>query len=377
MLRSCGGWAALGWLLAVPLLTLSAAEPDPAQAARDSTIVQTLMRLSGFDLESRPDLKQAVARHLETVRGEDRYLEIVEKLQFRAAADDLLQLALTKPNDTQGVKAAALLFSLGEQKRLETALTDEQPQAVAAAQVLGNVGDAACVELLLPLLTAAETPAPVRVATAQALGGNRRGEQVLLEMAKEDRLPTELRFVAADLLLSSVDPATREEAGKHLQRPATADAQPLPPLSELVAARGDAGRGREIYLNKGTCAKCHVVGDQGKEVGPNLSEIGSKLSREAMYVSILDPSAGISHNYETHALITESGKVIAGIIISETDDAISIKSADAIVRTIPRAEIDEMVKQKQSLMPADLQKNLTRQDLIDVVEFLGTLRKKE
>jgi len=45
------------------------------------------------------------------------------------------------------------------------------------------------------------------------------------------------------------------------------------------------------------------------------------------------------------------------------------------VRTFPSAEIEEKVKQKISLMPADLQKVMTAQELIDVVEYMQTLKK--
>jgi len=350
-----------------------AAEPSPA---RDATVVRTLMQLGDFDLESRPDLKASVTRHLKTEAGQAQFLEIVEKLKFRDASDDLLELALSKPEDTDGVKAAALLLAFEQKDRFIKALKSEEKIALPAAKVLGNLGDAACIQLLTPFLTDEKAPVSVRLEAVKAMRGNRQGEQALLKLAQEKTLSPALRFVTADLLLSSVDAAMRAEAAKHLKRPATADAKPLPPLSELIVARGNAAAGRELFFKKGECHKCHIVDRQGKEVGPNLTEIGSKLSREAMYVSILDPSAGISHNYETHNIVTDAGKVISGIVVSETDEEIAIKSADAIIRTIPKDEIEERVKSKVSLMPADLQKNLRATDLIDIVEFLTTLKKK-
>lgn len=42
-------------------------------------------------------------------------------------------------------------------------------------------------------------------------------------------------------------------------------------------------------MNQGTCNKCHLVRGEGKQIGPDLTEIGSKLSREAMFESILYP----------------------------------------------------------------------------------------
>ena len=55
--------------------------------------------------------------------------------------------------------------------------------------------------------------------------------------------------------------------------------------------------------------------------------------------------------------------------------ALVLKSDDGIARTFPRDEISQMKKSELSLMPADLQKKMTTQDLVDVVEFLTTLKK--
>ena len=80
----------------------------------------------------------------------------------------------------------------------------------------------------------------------------------------------------------------------------------LPPIEELVKRTGDAIEGRILFNTTATCVKCHKVDGIGKDVGPDLTEIGSKLSRHALYESILYPSAGISHNYETWTIVTKA-----------------------------------------------------------------------
>jgi putative heme-binding domain-containing protein len=112
----------------------------------------------------------------------------------------------------------------------------------------------------------------------------------------------------------------------------------------------------------------------GKEVGPDLSEIGKKLSREALFESILYPSAGISHNFEAYTVILVSGNVVNGLLVNKTDDAITIKDAEAIARTFKMDDVEEVIQQKVSLMPADLQKVLTEEELINIVEYLTTLK---
>ncbi len=129
-----------------------------------------------------------------------------------------------------------------------------------------------------------------------------------------------------------------------------------------------------MFHTTGTCLQCHQVNGLGKEVGPNLSEIGKKLTKQALWESIVYPSAGISHNYESWVVALTDGNILTGLITSETPDEIVLKDAKSIVRTIRKSEIDQRRKSETSLMPADLQKLLSEKELVDIVEFLTTLR---
>jgi putative heme-binding domain-containing protein len=111
------------------------------------------------------------------------------------------------------------------------------------------------------------------------------------------------------------------------------------------------------------------------QVGPELTEIGNKLSREAFLESIMYPSAGNSHSYETYTVELKDGNVLSGLLVSQTDDELQIKNNEGVVRRFGRKEIDRVAQQPVSLMPADLHQNLTEQDLVDLVEYLLTLRK--
>ena len=150
----------------------------------------------------------------------------------------------------------------------------------------------------------------------------------------------------------------------------------MPSIAQLVRARANAGRGEKVFNRKDTCAQCHVVSGKGKAVGPDLSEIGSKLSKEALFESILFPSAGISHNYESYVFVLKSGATVNGIVRSESPQSVSVVAADGITREIKPGDIVSRVKQETSLMPADLQKLITAQELVDLVAYLERLKKK-
>lgn len=364
-------------LLVFAVALAPAAAQEDAQKAKDALIVRTLLRLPGLDLSAKPEAKAALLRHLNTLKGTDQYLEIADKFQLRETKDELLKLALEQADSSLGVKAAGLLVKFGERELAAKAIADPDPaKAARFIAALGLLADAKTNDWLSPLVTDSQQPVAVRTAAVTALGRNAPGQKWLLATVEKGMLPEDCKFAAANALLSSADEAIRTAAGKHLSLPAAAGGEPLPPVAELVKRSGDAARGRELFFGMtATCAKCHKVKGEGKEVGPDLSEIGTKLSKEALYLSILDPSAGVSFNYETWLIRDTNGTILTGVLVSQTDADVEIKTAEAIVHKLPKADIDQMKKSALSLMPADLQKQLKAQDLVDIVEYLTTLKK--
>ena len=350
---------------------------DDEQRAKDERMIEVLLRLPNIDLNEKPKYKEVVLRHLSRIKGTDRYLELVEQFKVADVAEDLLQIVAEKPDVSAGVNAARLLLEFGKIAELQKAVSSEDEQlAVAAVQAVGAVGSKESLDLVRPLITSDKASTSVRNQAVRAVGKARRGQAFLLRLVEQGEMPEELQFSFANVLLSSRFDDIREPASKKLSLPETADAKPLPTVPELVALQGDAQIGREIFAKKGTCANCHKVLGEGKDVGPDLSEIGRKLSREAMFVSILNPSEGISHNYETFFVELDSGLSETGLLVSETDDEVTIKNKEGIVRKFPRAEIVEFDKDKKSIMPEGLQKVLTVEELVSLVDYLQTLTKK-
>ena len=93
--------------------------------------------------------------------------------------------------------------------------------------------------------------------------------------------------------------------------------------------------------------------------------------------SILYPSAGISHNFESWVVATTDGNLLTGLITSETADEIVMKDAKSIVTTVKKSNIDQRKKSETSLMPADLQKVVSEKELVDIVEFMTTLKEAQ
>jgi len=337
---------------------------------------ESFARLNKHQIDSRPELVAALDRVLDSVRGTKNFARMVDEFAADRRYPELLATAQQQPTLQAGIDAMRLLLDKDQDELIQSGLSnDDVTLAAATATALGNSADGRVVEFLWPIVESDDSRLEVRRQATAALAKSRGGAGRLLEMIRSERLDPRLLEAAAIPLVEARWDTIRSEALQIFPPPPTKDTQQMPGLGDFLAINGDEAYGREIYNTTGTCATCHKVSGEGKEVGPDLSEIGSKLSRTALIESILYPNAGISHNYETYLIALEDGNIVSGVMVSQTDKAVTIKGADAIERTFPRSEIEEIRRQDISLMPADIHKALSVQDLADLVWYMATLKK--
>lgn len=150
-------------------------------------------------------------------------------------------------------------------------------------------------------------------------------------------------------------------------------------IKMVLEGTGDLARGRELFLNaeKSQCVKCHRLGDQGGRIGPDLTGIGSRFSRIHLVESVLEPSRTIAPSYETLAVALVSGQVVIGVKSSETKTQLVVGDNQGKIHEISKADIDELRTQSQSTMPDGLEQRLTGKDLLDLIEFLSSLKKPQ
>ncbi|MFO1021508.1 MAG: c-type cytochrome [Planctomycetales bacterium] len=141
---------------------------------------------------------------------------------------------------------------------------------------------------------------------------------------------------------------------------------------KLLALRGDPARGRDLFRSAThiSCRNCHIINNEGKELGPNLSQIGKKYPRDKILEQILDPSRSIDQQYLTHIVETKQGQVHSGLLIRKTPTEIVLKDPQGTSLTIPQGEVEQVTTQRTSLMPQDLLRDLTPQEAADLLEFL-------
>lgn len=337
---------------------------------------EAISRLKGFDVSKNPAQLAALNRVLDGVKGQPQFITLVEKFNVTSRFPELLALAQAKPDDQIGIDAIRMLLGKQQGDLLKAALGKAET-AGTTAQALSNAGDAGASALLLPIVQDDKQPTDVRRKAIRGAALSKDGAAAVLKLATEKKFDDTFTPALAAALTGSPFPNVRDAAQKLFPAPAGKNDKPLPPLVELARMKGDRGKGQQVFGSQtAKCASCHQVNGQGKEVGPNLSEIGSKLSRQALFESIVFPSAGISHNFESYVAVLNNGTIATGLKISDDNESVTLKDAEAKLRTFKKSEIDELKKQDISLMPADLARQMTVEELTDVVEYLTTLKKK-
>jgi putative heme-binding domain-containing protein len=128
--------------------------------------------------------------------------------------------------------------------------------------------------------------------------------------------------------------------------------------------KAETARGAKVFAK--SCAACHKLGDIGQNIGPDLASVGDK-STSGLLTAILDPNRAVEPRYINYLATTKAGKTFTGILASETSTSITLVGADGKAQQLLRNELNELASTGKSMMPEGLEKDLSPQDLADVI----------
>ena len=89
---------------------------------------------------------------------------------------------------------------------------------------------------------------------------------------------------------------------------------------------------------------------------------------------ILEPSKFMEPKYVPYLLETATGQILSGLLDKKTSAEVWLKDARNRIHKIAADEIELLVRQRKSLMPELLLRDLTAQQVADLVAFLATLK---
>ncbi len=144
----------------------------------------------------------------------------------------------------------------------------------------------------------------------------------------------------------------------------------------LLALPADAERGRAVFLENATaaCKNCHRIGNVGVNLGPDLSQIGKKYPRHQLLEQILEPSKFMEPNFVPYLLETSDGRILSGLLAEQTERRVVLVDARNQRHTVARKDIELLVRQQKSLMPDLLVRDMTAQEVADLLAFLAQLK---
>ena len=308
-------------------------------------------------------------------------------------------LATATANRDADSAALAALFSAALKLAGDTA------QPVARRQIaLALLAHAEFAQVGKELLTLVDTqqPSEVQSGAVRALGGMTdpvisatllaedrfpaytpllREEVLSAMLSSGQHLPGLLAAIEAEIVPTSAidslrrkrltehrEPAIRERAAKLFAAGQPGDrAKVYEDYKSVLALAPDPENGRQAF--KKACAGCHRLDREGSPVGPDLFGIRNQ-PKEAILLHILIPEAEITPGFAAYALETKSGRVLTGLIASETPTSVTIRQQLGKEETVLRSDIEQLVSSKLSLMPQALEKSLTKQELADLVAYL-------
>lgn len=214
---------------------------------------------------------------------------------------------------------------------------------------------------LRPMLTVFSSSKDPAVGTALV-------ESLLKSPAATSLFPEQIQSV-----LDGYGKQAAVQAAPLLKRIALENSSRIEKVSEVLALlpKADIRRGLKVFQSeKASCLACHQRGYIGGRIGPGLNNIGRVRSHRDLVESILFPSLSFVRSYEPVMIVTTDGKQHNGLLKSESTDSITLQIDARKVVEIKKTEIEIRQPGKVSVMPAGLDKQLTPQQLADLVRYL-------
>jgi putative membrane-bound dehydrogenase-like protein len=369
-------------------MVLIKALPSAQAVVRDRIVENLSLHLQAkwSSLRKSPELKRAI---LSLFQGLTNSRLGGLKLIAAAEQEELLYLVIDhaqEPGRDLVVRLAALR-ALGSFKNDKVTLVLAQELhnkqhaeiPIEAANALARQGTPAAMIVLQRAAAEAKTPLAVRQAAIAGLAATRTGATWLLKAHADKQLAADLTADLARLLRNSPFPDLQNQALIAFPPPpAKLDPKDLPSIPALLARKGNPERGKQLlaasFKSDAQCLKCHTVRGFGGQVGPDLTVIGSKVSRENLLESLLYPSRAIADQYLQYVLETKDGVQLSGLLIEETPAYLLLRDANAKDHKIARGDLARKTKAAKSIMPDNLTLFLSEEELIDLVDYLHTLK---
>ena len=271
-------------------------------------------------------------------------------------------------------QAALRLLSFGQFSQVRETLTsllqptEPLPLQLAAIRALSNQDDKGIANVLLSVWSSSGPAVRREIVEAEFARKDRLVS--LLQAMEEGRIrPGDLEPSRREQLKRHTDGSIRTRADKLFKATTTNDrAKVVDSYRDALKMASDAGRGKAVF--KRVCASCHRLENVGNEVGPDLLSALKTKTPEALLSDVFDPSKEVDSRFVNYLVTMRDGRSLTGMIAAESANSITLRRAEKAEDTVLRNQIEQVAATSKSLMPENLEAQLTRQDFADVVAYL-------
>src|SRR5262249_20641080 len=85
------------------------------------------------------------------------------------------------------------------------------------------------------------------------------------------------------------------------------------PAAQAVAT-GDGRAGKAFFTGKGKCASCHMALGSGRAIGPDLSDIGNRMTVDEIRTALLEPGAHLVPGFSLAKVRLRNGETVRGFV---------------------------------------------------------------
>jgi putative heme-binding domain-containing protein len=335
-----------------------------------------------------PAAFQSLAQLLDWLQRNNKTLA-----QLQRTADEPMKRALA---GTDELFAAA--------RRMANDVNSAAADRVAAVRLLGRARSGLDEDFeLLARLLGPQVPVEVQVAAVATLGRmNRpavpervlagwRSHGALVRSAVIELVTSRVawsqvlldRVEADPTMLAQIDPAQKQRMTHHIDAKladratrvfqAGIDPNRQAAIDRMLAVvkeqRGDAAKGAVVFAT--SCRACHAFGTTGGgAIGPDLAVVKDRTA-PYLVTHILDPNRAVEDRYMMYAATLLDGRSLAGMLVAEAGNSITLRGLDGAEHVILRNEVRLLVSSGRSLMPEGLEAVLTSEAMADLIAFLA------
>ena len=134
----------------------------------------------------------------------------------------------------------------------------------------------------------------------------------------------------------------------------------------------DLARGKKIY-SAILCSRCHTFRGEGGDIGPDLTQLGTRFSNRDILEAIIKPDKTVSDQYASTVFTLKNGQSVVGRLVSEEAATYTISQNPFVpdqTRKLAKSEVVSKKYSTVSLMPASLINSLNASELKDFMAYL-------